>query len=76
MLVEHVQGFGGLGEDAEGFGAPHLHRIGVTSAGEDVGDPIDGGFEPDRITGGSPGNDHLQAVLGGAAEPHKPVLGS
>ena len=42
---------------------------------EDVGDPVDGGFEPDRIAGGGPGNDQLQAVLRGAAEPHEPLLG-
>jgi hypothetical protein len=76
VLVEQLQGFGGLGEDAEGFGEPHLNWISVTSPVEDVGDPVHGRFEPDRVAGGSPGNDQLQTVLGGAAEPHKPVLGS
>jgi hypothetical protein len=28
MLTKHVQGFGGLGEDAEGFGATHI-RVAV-----------------------------------------------
>ncbi len=74
LLAEQLQSFGGLGEDADGFGATHLNRIGVASPGQDVGDPINGGFEPDRITGSRPGNDQLQPVLGGTAEPHEPFL--
>src|SRR4029450_8915230 len=54
MLTQHVQGFGGLGEDAEGFGAPHIYWVGVTVPVEDVGDPVHAGFEPDRIAGRSP----------------------
>jgi hypothetical protein len=42
--------------------------------GEDVGDPVDGGFEPDGVTGGSAGDDHFQAVFAVAAEPHEPFL--
>ena len=76
MRAEHLQGCGGLGQDAEGFGAPHLHGVGIASAAQDVGDPINGGLEPDRITGGSAGDDQLQAMLAAAAEPHEPLLRS
>jgi hypothetical protein len=41
---------------------------------EDLSDPVDGGFEPDGIAGGRPGNDQLQAVFGRAAQPHEPLL--
>jgi hypothetical protein len=59
MFAEQPQSFGGLGEDAEGFGAPHIYWVGVTAPDQNVGDPIDGGFEPDGITSGGPGNDQL-----------------
>ena len=75
MLAEQVEGLGGLGEDADGFGAPYIDGVGVALLGEDVGDPIDGGFEPDRIAGGGAGNDQFQTVLGLAAEPHEPFPG-
>jgi hypothetical protein len=55
VLVEQLEGVGGLGEDADGFGAAHLDRVGVALVGEDVGDSVDGGFEPDGITGGGRG---------------------
>ena len=64
-----------MSQDANGFGAAYLHGVGVALPGENVGDPIDGGFEPDRIAGGGPRNDQLQAVLRLAAEPHEPLLG-
>jgi hypothetical protein len=73
MLAEQLQGFGGLGQDADGFGAPHRNSVGVAVSGQDVDDPINGGCEPDGITGGGPGNDHLQPMLSGAAEPRKPL---
>jgi hypothetical protein len=44
--------------------------------GEDVGDAVDGGFEPNGIPGGGAGDDHLQAMLGVAAKAHEPLLGS
>ena len=74
MLAEQLQRFGGLGEDPDGFGTPHLNSVSITLPGEDVGDPINGGFEPDRITSSSPGNNQLQPMLGSPAEPHKPLL--
>ena len=74
VLAEQLQGLGGLGEDADGFGTPHLNRVSIALLGEDVGDPINGGFEPDRITSSGPGNDQLQPMLAAAAEPHKPLL--
>jgi hypothetical protein len=43
--------------------------------GEDVGDAVDGGFEPDGISGGGPGDDYLQAVFAVAAEAYEPFLG-
>src|SRR6185312_16734926 len=49
MLTQQLQCLGGLGEDADGLGAAHIHRIGVALLGEDLGDSVDGGFEPDRI---------------------------
>ena len=57
VLVEQLEGLGGLGEDAEGFGATYLNGVGVALVSQNVGDAVDGGFEPDGITGGSPGND-------------------
>ena len=66
----------GLGEDANGFGAAHLNRIRVALVGEDVGDPVDGGFEPDGITGGGAGNDEFEAMFGVAAEPDEPLARS
>jgi hypothetical protein len=44
--------------------------------GEDVGDPVDGGFEPDGITGGGAGNDEFEAMFGVAAEPDEPLARS
>jgi hypothetical protein len=41
--------------------------------GEDVGDSVDGGFEPDRITCGGAGNDQFQPMLAVAAEPDEPL---
>jgi hypothetical protein len=76
VLAEQLQGLGGLGENTDGFGAPYLDGVGVASLGEDLSDPVDSGFEPDRIAGGRPGNDQLQAVLGLAAQPHEPFSGS
>ena len=75
MLAEQLEGLGGLGEDADGFGAAYICWVFIALPGEDVGDPVDGGFEPDGIPGGGPGNDHLQAVFGVAAEPYEPLLG-
>ena len=63
-----------MGEDADGFGTPYIDGVGVALLGEDVGDPVDGGFEPDGIAGGRFGNDQLQTVFGVAAEPHEPLL--
>jgi hypothetical protein len=65
-----------LGEDADGFGTADIHRITIALAVEDVGDSVDGGFEPDGVTGGGPGDDQLQAVFTVAAEPNEPFLGS
>ena len=39
--------------------------------GEDVGDSVDRGFEPDRVSGGGAGDDQFEAVFGGASEPDK-----
>jgi hypothetical protein len=64
-----------LGDNLDRLGAAYLDGVGVALSGQDVGDAVDGGFEPDRIPGGSPGNDQLQAVFGFAAQPHKPFLG-
>ena len=75
MLAEQLECPGGLGEDADGFGSAHLHRVGVALLGEDVGDSVDGGFEPDGITGGGAGDDQFQPMLAVAAEPHEPFLG-
>ncbi len=75
VLAQQLQCLGGLGEDADGCGAAYVRGVGVALRGEDLSDPVDGGFEPDGITGGGAGNDQLQSVLGGAAEPHEPVLG-
>ena len=38
-------------------------RVGVALPGQNVGDPVDGGLEPDRITRIRAGDDQLQAVL-------------
>ena len=46
----------------------------VAVVGEDVGDSVDGGFEPDRVSGGGAGDDQFEAVFGGAAEPDKAFL--
>jgi hypothetical protein len=69
-----LEGVGGLSEDADGFGAAHLHRVWVALLGENVGDPIDGGFEPDGIPGGGPSDDHLQPVFRAAAQLHESFL--
>ena len=76
MFTQQLQCSGGLGEDADGFGAAHLHRIAVALQGEDLGDSVDGGFEPDGIAGCRPSNDQLQPVLGCPAKSHKPFLRS
>ena len=47
----------------------------VSPCRQDVGDPVDGGFEPDRITRIRAGDDQLQPVFAAAAEPHEPLLG-
>ncbi len=65
-----------MGEDPDGFGPPNVYSVGVALPGENLGDPIHGGFEPDGITGGGAGNDQLQTVLRRAAEPHEPFPGS
>ena len=64
-----------MGEDADGFGTADVHLIKIALPGEDVGDAVDGGFEPDGITGGGAGDDELHAVLRCAAEPDEPLLG-
>jgi hypothetical protein len=76
VLAEQLEGVGGLGEDANGFGAAYLNRIRVALLGEDVGDPVDGGFEPDGITGGGAGNDEFEAMFAVAAEPDEPLARS
>ena len=38
MLAQQPKGLGGLGEDADGFGAAHIDWVGVALPGEDVGD--------------------------------------
>jgi len=76
MCAQQLQRFCGLGEDADGLGSAHLHRVGVALAGEDVGDAINGGLEPDRIAGSGAGNDQLQTMLGSATEPHEALLRS
>jgi hypothetical protein len=73
VLAQQLEGLGGLGEDADGFGAAHIDRVGVALPGEDVGDPVDGGFEPDGVLGGGSGDDQLQAVFGCASQPHEPL---
>ena len=65
-----------LGEDADCFRAAYVDGVVIALPGEDVGDPVDGGFEPDGITGGGAGDDYLQPVFAVAAEAHKPFLGS
>jgi hypothetical protein len=45
ILAQQLEGLGGLGEDADGFGAADIDWVGVALPGEDVGDPVDGGFE-------------------------------
>jgi hypothetical protein len=75
MHAEQLQGLGWLGEDPDGFGTAHLNRVGIALVGQDVGDPVDGGFEPDRITCGGAGDDQLQSMLAAAAEPDEPLLG-
>ena len=76
MLAQQLEGLGGLGEDADGFGAAYVDGVVIALPGEDVGDPVDGGFEPDGITGGGAGDDHFQPVFARPTEPHKPFLGS
>jgi hypothetical protein len=57
------------------LGAAHLDGVGVALPDQDVGDPVDGGLEPDRITSTGPGDDQLQPVLAAAAEPNESLLG-
>ena len=75
VLAEQLQGSCGLSQNADGFGTADVHRIRIALQCEDVGDSVDGGFEPDGVTGGGAGNDQLQPVLAVAAEPHEPFLG-
>ena len=75
VLAEQLEGLGGLGEDADGFGAAYICWVVIALPGEDVGDAVDGGFEPDGISGAGPGDDYLQAVFAVAAESHEPFLG-
>ena len=75
MLTQQLQGLGGLGEDADGFGAAHVYGVVIALFGEEVGDPVDGGFEPEGITGSRSGNDQFQTVFGAAAKPHEPLPG-
>jgi len=76
VLAEQLQGLGGLGEYADGFGAADIDGVLIALESQDVGDPVDGGFEPDDITGGGAGNDQLQTMLAAAAEPDEPFLRS
>jgi hypothetical protein len=76
MLTQQPQRLSGLGQNPDRFGAADIDGIVIAVPGEDVGDPVDGGFEPDRIPSRSPGNDQLQAMLTAAAQPHKPFLRS
>jgi hypothetical protein len=75
VLAEQLEGLGGLGEAADGFGAAYVDGVVIALPGEDVGDPVDGGFEPDGVAGGGAGDDYLQAVFAVAAEPDEPFLG-
>jgi hypothetical protein len=63
-----------LGEDADGFGAAYLDWVVIALSGEDVGDAVDGGFEPDGVSGGRAGDDHLQAVLARPAQSDETLL--
>src|SRR5688572_11256158 len=74
VLVEQLEGSGGLGEDADGFGASHFHGVLIALVGEDVGDAVDGGFEPDGIPGSGSGDDEFQSVFGVTPEPDEPLL--
>jgi hypothetical protein len=77
LLAQQLRRVGGLGEDADGFGPAYIDGVGVAlPPGEEVGDPIHSGFEPDGIPGGGAANDQLQTVLGAAAQPHEPFPGS
>jgi hypothetical protein len=51
MLAEQLQRLGGLSQDPDGLGPADIKAIGVAFTAEDVGDPINGGFEPDGIPG-------------------------
>jgi hypothetical protein len=44
VLAEQLKGLGGLGQDADGFGAADIDGIVIAVPGEDVGDPVDGGL--------------------------------
>ena len=74
MLMQQPQCFGRLGENANRLGPPYVGGVGVAVVAENVGDPIDGGFEPKGIASGSAGDDQLEAVLGCAAESHEAFL--
>src|SRR5207342_2136431 len=71
---EQLQCQGGLSQNADGFGAAYLNGVGVALVSQNVGDAVDGGFEPDGITGGRSGNDQLQPMLGAAAKPDEAFL--
>ena len=74
LLAEQLQGSGGLSQNADGFGTADVNGVWIALAVEDVGDSVDGGFEPDGVTGGGAGNDQFQPVFTVAAEPHEPFL--
>ena len=63
VLAEQLQGLGGLSENADGFGTADVNGVWIALAVEDVGDSVDGGFEPDGVTGGGAGNDQLQPAV-------------
>jgi len=74
VLAEQVEGLGGLSQNPDRFRTAHLNFIGITLPGENVRDPINGGFEPDRIACCGAGNDQFQPVLTAAAEGDEPFL--
>ena len=73
VLAKQLEGFGGLGQYADRFGAAYLHSVGVALPTKNVGDPVDGRFEPDGIPGVRAGDDQLQPMLIAAAEPPEPL---
>jgi hypothetical protein len=63
-----------LGQDADGFGAARIDCVAITLVSQDGGEPVNDGLEAQRVAGGGSGNDQLQAMLGGPAEPDEPFL--